>query len=116
MSSEMTWAFRLEHILQAIGKIQRYTVGHTGESLRTDDKTLDAVVRNFQVIGEAARHIPESIQQAHPEVPWSDMQKMRHVLVHNYDRIDPAIVWQTVQNDLPPLIEPLQKLLAVTKS
>jgi uncharacterized protein with HEPN domain len=115
MSSDKKWSFRLQHILHAIEKIQRYTEEHTEESFGSDEKTIDAVIRNFQVIGEAARLIPDNVQSAHPDIPWSDMQKMRHVLVHDYDKVDAAMVWRTVQQDLPPLVEPLKRLLAETK-
>ncbi len=72
---------------------------------------MDAVIRNFQVIGEAARKVPDDVQQAHYEIPWSLMQGMRHVLVHDYDAVKLDVVWRTIQESLPPLVEPLKKLL-----
>jgi uncharacterized protein with HEPN domain len=72
---------------------------------------VDAVIRNFQVLGEAAGQVPDDVRKTNPHIPWSDMQKMRHVLVHHYDKIDVARVWQTIKDDLPPLVEPLSKLL-----
>lgn len=111
MSSGSRWHFRVHHLLEAIEKIQRYISGLDQSAFAGDDKTLDAVVRNFQVIGEAARRVPDHVRQAHPEIPWSEMQKMRHVLVHDYDRIDAAIVWATIRKDLPPLLDPLHALL-----
>jgi uncharacterized protein with HEPN domain len=77
MSSDKKWSFRLQHILHAIEKIQRYTEEHTEESFGSDEKTIDAVIRNFQVIGEAARLIPDNVQSAHPDIPWSDMQNSK---------------------------------------
>jgi hypothetical protein len=62
MSVERKWAFRIEHILEAIAKIQRYTQGMTEESFAADERTVDAVIRNFQVIGEAVRHVPRDVQ------------------------------------------------------
>jgi len=61
MSVERKWAFRIEHILAAIIKIQRYTDGMTEESFAADERTVDAVIRNFQVIGEATRHVPRDV-------------------------------------------------------
>lgn len=111
MSSGRQWTYRIEHILKAVGRIRSYTSGMDKEELATNQMVLDAVVRNFQVIGEAAGKVPEDVRQAHPEIPWADMQKMRHVVVHDYDRVDVGVIWDTIQHDLPPLVEPLQKLL-----
>jgi uncharacterized protein with HEPN domain len=72
---------------------------------------VDAVVRNFQVLGEAARHVPPDIQNKYPEVPWAIMQGMRNILVHDYFKVKVDIVWRTIQADLPPLVAPLQRIL-----
>lgn len=72
---------------------------------------FDAVIRNFQVIGEAARKMPKEVQVRYALMPWSLMQGMRHVLVHDYHRIDGGIVWRAIQKDLPALIEPLRNIL-----
>ena len=77
----------------------------------TDSKTIDAVVRNLIVIGEASRHIPESIEQRHPEVPWSTMRGIRNVVVHEYFGVDAGIVWETARHDLPPLLPLLENVL-----
>jgi len=111
MSVERKWAFRIAHILEAIAKIQRYTQGMTEESFAADERTVDAVIRNFQVIGEAARHVPRDMQTRYQEIPWSLMQGMRHVLVHGYDMVKLEVVWRTMQEELPPLIEPLRNVL-----
>ena len=84
MSTERRWQIRIEHILEAINKIERYTAGLSEEAFANQDMAVDAVIRNFQVIGEAARHIPDDVQARYPEVPWSLMQGMRHILVHDY--------------------------------
>lgn len=76
-----------------------------------DQKTVDAVIRNFTVIGEAVRSVPEHIVSAHAEIPWRDMGDMRNVIVHSYHKVDLKIVWDTIQNDLPGLVEPLAQLL-----
>jgi uncharacterized protein with HEPN domain len=69
---------------------------------------------NFIVIGEAANHVPDPVQEAHPEVPWNLMRAMRNRLVHVYFTVDPDIMWQTVQQDLPALLKPLENLLQDT--
>lgn len=115
MSSARPWRFRIRHILDAIERIQEYAGDMDADALASHRMALDAVVRNFQVIGEAARLVPESVRTAHPEIPWSNMQRMRHVLVHDYDRVDSNVVWQTIHVDLPSLVAPLTQLLAETQ-
>jgi uncharacterized protein with HEPN domain len=77
-----------------------------------DAKTLKAVAADLTIIGEAARHVPDAVVQADPEIPWALMRGMRNRIVHGYYQVDPVIVWDTCQNDLPPLVDPLQNLLA----
>jgi uncharacterized protein with HEPN domain len=109
--SSRKWVFRIQHILEAIERIQQYTEGMNESEFAGEQKTKDAVLRNFQVIGEAARHVPKEIQGLHPGIPWSVMIGMRHVLVHDYDIIDTSTLWLTIQQDLPPLVPKLQRLL-----
>jgi uncharacterized protein with HEPN domain len=66
---------------------------------------------NFIIIGEAANQIPEEIEEKHAEIPWSLMRAMRNRIVHAYFEVDEKLMWDTVQNDLPPLIPELEKLL-----
>ena len=111
MSSAEDWTIRIRHILDAIARIQDYTHEMTADSFAAHAMAVDAVVRNFQVIGEATRHIPKGVQLDHPEIPWTRMRDMRHVLVHRYEIVDLPTVWSTVQNDLPPIVPLLSKLL-----
>ena len=111
MSAHRKWHFRIDHILEAIAKVQRYTAGMNQEAFAADDLVVDAVQRNFTVIGEAARQVPVEIQRKHPEIPWALMQGMRNIIVHEYDAVKLDVIWRTIQNNLPPLVEPLQKLV-----
>ena len=110
-SEQRDWKFRVRHIIEAARKILDYTGGMNREQFLRDGKTLDAVVRNFMVIGEAARRIPQDVALAHPEVPWADMRAMRNVLAHDYDRVDADVVWKGVTEDLPKLIPLLTAIL-----
>jgi len=105
------WKFRIEHILQAIQKIQDYTSGLDFDAFTNDTKTIDAVIRNFMVIGEAANNVPDEIQEKYQNIPWRIMKGMRNVLVHNYDRVKEEIIWDTIQLELDPLIPLLQIVL-----
>ena len=102
---------RVSDILDAIDKIARYTADHTRKTFEVDDKTVDAVVRNITIIGEASTHMPEEVEARVPGVPWSEMRGMRNIVVHEYFGVDFDILWETVQHDLPPLVWPLQELL-----
>ncbi len=109
------WAFRIQDILDAIAKIQRYVSAVDFEAFENDEEIMDAVVLNLTVIGEAANHIPSEITDNHPEIPWRQMIDLRNFSVHAYWNLRPSVIWDTIQNDLPPLIKPLQKLLASAK-
>jgi len=111
MSDDKRWQVRIEHILDAIGKIERYTTGLNEDTFAQQSVIVDAVIRNFQVIGEAARHIPNEVQARYPEIPWSQMQGMRHILVHDYFAVKLDVVWRTIQQSLPPLLVPLRRTL-----
>jgi len=101
---------RIRDILDAIEHIERYSV--QGRARFENDELIQSwFTRHLQIIGEAARLIPEDVRKRAPEVPWSKMIGMRHILVHDYFRIDTEIVWQVVANDLPRLKAFLQGLL-----
>lgn len=107
----------LDHILQAIARIERYTHTHSYESFSQDELCQDAVIRNIEIIGEAARnidgHAPEFARQ-HPEVPWAALYAMRNRVAHGYWTVDLAVVWQVVIRDIPELEKTLRAILATT--
>lgn len=105
------WRMRVEDILQSIAVIQEYTRGMTLESFARDRKTVDAVLHNITIIGEAAGHVPPEVADAHSEIPWKVMRDFRNVVVHVYFGIQLSILWNTIQNDMPPLVVPLKQLL-----
>lgn len=109
--SSREWRHRIEDILDAITEIHTFTEGATLEQFSADAKTLKAVAADLMIIGEAANHVPEDVQEAHQDVPWFVMRAMRNRIVHVYFDIDADILWDTVQHDLPNLVEPLKRLL-----
>ena len=104
------WLFRVNDILDAITAVQQYVAGMTYDDFVADRKTVDAVIRNLIVIGEAAGHIPDEIFQEHSGIPWHDMRAMRNFIVHEYFGVSDKILWDTIQLNLPPLIQLLRVL------
>lgn len=93
----------LEHILEAIGKIDRYTAGLDFQKFDKNELVQDGVVRELEIIGEAAKHISEKFRTYHPAILWTDISGMRNKLIHEYFGVDAEIVWKTVTEDLPKL-------------
>lgn len=100
----------LEDILTAIGKIERYTKGLSLETFSRDEKTVDAVVRNLEVVGEAVKKLPQAIRYEHSHVDWKKMAGLRDILIHEYFGIDETILWDIVENKLPPLSQQIKKI------
>ncbi len=110
MSTER-WQERVEDILAAIAEIETFVADMSRSEFLDDVKTQKAVVASLTIIGEAARYVPEEVTRNTPDVPWALMRGMRNRIVHAYYQVDPEIVWNTCQNDLPPLVRPLKDLL-----
>ncbi len=105
------WRFRIQDILDAIESIRIYTEGSDFTIFERDKRTVDAVVRNLIIIGEAAARVPDSTVRAHPDVPWAEMRAMRNLVVHQYFGVSNRILWDTAQVNLPSLVVPLQAIL-----
>lgn len=95
----------VDDILNAMTEVREFTVRMDFGSFSTDRKTINAVVRSLEVIGEASKQIPDEIREQHPLVPWKYMAGMRDKLSHEYWGVDLEIVWRVVQEELP-LLEP----------
>jgi uncharacterized protein with HEPN domain len=106
------WKLRVTDILEAVAKIKDYTADMDADVFGSDPKTIDAVIRNFTIIGEAATHVPTQITEAYPQIPWRKMRDMRNVAVHTYFGVKKHIIWDAIQDDLPPLVPLLEELLS----
>ncbi len=105
------WDIRIDDMVAAVDKILRYTAGMDKAAFAADERTIDAVVRNLIVIGEAAAHVPEDVVAASPQIPWARMRGMRNLAVHEYFGIDVNVLWDTVTGNLPSLPPLLRELL-----
>ena len=94
---------RLEHMLQAIERIQRYIAGKTFENFITDDMMYYAVVKNIEILGEASNMLTEEFRGSHPQTPWKLVNGMRNYIVHEYFQVDNNVVWDVITRDLPVL-------------
>lgn len=101
-----------QDIIDAAADIERFMAGVSLERLTGDRKTLFAVAKALENIGEAVKQIPAAVRRRYPDIPWKDMAGMRDVLVHDYFGVDAAIVWKTVKEDLPPLKRSIGDILA----
>jgi uncharacterized protein with HEPN domain len=106
------WRLRVGDILEAIARIERYVDGLNFEQFQEDQKTVDAVIRNLEVIGEAVRHLTAQRDLLPTDIPWADIAGMRNVLIHAYFGVDLKIIWHTIVEDLSELRKALQKLAA----
>jgi uncharacterized protein with HEPN domain len=102
---------RITDIIEAIETVLEYTIGMTFEQFASDRKTIDAVIRNFIIIGEAASHLPDDLMETHPELPWREMRDMRNIVVHEYFGVDNRVVWETLQRNLPSLLPLLRQVI-----
>lgn len=109
--SSREWFFRIEDIVKAIEKIESYIDSMTLAEFKKNQLIIDAVVRNFEIIGEASNHIPKNIKLSNPEIQWVEMYGMRNILIHEYFGFEVDTVWYTAKNHLPNLKLKLMKIL-----
>jgi uncharacterized protein with HEPN domain/predicted nucleotidyltransferase len=105
------WRFYIKDMIEFGEKVLDFTAGIDEAAFIDDDLTYYATVHSIQLIGEAARHIPQVVKEAYPDIPWHDIIGTRNRIVHGYDVIDQDVIWKIVQNDIPALLPQLQKLL-----
>jgi uncharacterized protein with HEPN domain len=104
----------LKDISVAIKSIEEFVAGMDLEAFQTDDKTVSAVVRKLEIIGEAAKQIPEDMRQIHPGIPWKEMAGMRDKLIHFYFGVDHQLVWKAIRERLPRIKPEIEKMLTET--
>ncbi len=100
---------RLHDIAEAIDRIFEYSTSHSLDSFAADQMAVDAVVRNLEVIGEAARHVDAVTAARLADVPWQDMRDLRNLLIHEYFGVSVPIIWETISRDLRPVREAIRR-------
>ena len=100
----------IEDIETAVARIERYVAGLDRQGFLQDEKTIDAVVRNLEIIGEAVRWLPGEFKERHTEVPWSQIAGLRNRIVHDYFGLDLEIIWRVLETSLPEFKQHLANL------
>jgi len=109
------FGFYLEDILISMERIQEYIGGLGFVQFKQNYMVVDAVVRNFEIIGEAAKHIPVQLVKKYPEIPWHKMKGLRNIVAHEYFGIDYEMIWEIAKNDLPKNLSDLRILIEQEK-
>lgn len=108
--AQREWHFYLDDMIGFAEKVLSYTEGFDQSSFVASGITYDATLRNLELIGEAATHLPEQVRQSHPEIPWRLVISTRNRLIHGYLGIDNDTLWSIIQEDVPELILQIKKL------
>jgi uncharacterized protein with HEPN domain len=102
----------LMDIQEACEKVLRFTAGMTYKGFVHDELHFDAVVRNLEIIGEAVKNLSEELRQKHPNIEWRKIAGFRDIVAHNYFGVSDEIVWDVVENEIPPLLEKVKVMLS----
>lgn len=101
----------LEDIFKAVESIEEFTRGMNYEEFLEDKKTIFAVVRAFEIIGEATKNVPDNIRDDYPNIPWKSMAGMRDKVIHGYFGVDNKVLWKTAKEDIPELKSKIKNIL-----
>ena len=101
----------IEHIQDCIKKVKAYTDDLDEDSFIENEMVQDAVIRNFEIIGEATKMISDNLKQSYYEIPWKEIAGMRDKLIHDYLGVDVYVIWETIKNDIPILEKFLDKII-----
>jgi uncharacterized protein with HEPN domain len=103
-------ALYISDLIESVTRIMDYTDGVSREQLDDDHEKVDAIIRNFEVLGIAARNLPDEVKERYSDIPWNDIVSLRNKVAHEYFAINLDIIWQTIKEDLPTLKHQLAQL------
>ena len=108
------WRFYVQDMIEFCGRVLSYTEGLDQQTFLADGRTYDATLRNLELVGEAATHVPSDVRKAHPEVPWHAVMGTRNRLAHAYLHISDDVIWSIIQGAIPELVPSLRTVLGTT--
>ena len=108
------WRFYIQDMIEFSEKVLSYTEGLDQDAFIADELTYDATLRNLELIGEAATHIPNEVRETYPDIPWHAIVGTRNRLAHSYLSISNNIIWTIIQDAIPKLLPELRNLLNTT--
>ena len=108
------WRFYVEDMQKFCDKVLTYTAGLDKQTFLSEQRTYDATLRNLELIGEAATHVPDEVRRAHSDIPWHAIIEMRNRLAHGYLHISDDVIWSIIQDAIPGLVSSLRNLLDTT--
>ena len=109
------WRFYVKDMIECAEKVLFFTDGMDQYTFLKETLTYDATLRNLELIGEAATHIPDAVREIQPEIPWRTIVATRNRLAHEYLGIDNDVVWDIIQNDIPALLLTLRRIPGITE-
>ena len=105
------WRFYVQDMIEFSEKVLSYTNGLDQSTFIADGRTYDATLRNLELVGEAATHVPRAVRDAHPEIEWREIIATRNRVAHGYMGMDEDVIWDIIQTDIPNLLSALRGLL-----
>ena len=114
-AEDRNYIMYLEDIELSMNRISEYTSGMDFQHFKWDYKTVDAVIRNFEIIGEAAKKLPDYLKDKNPQIPWNEMYRLRNRIIHEYFGIDYEIIWEIAVNYLPNNLKELSAIIEYEK-
>ncbi|MFH0947922.1 MAG: DUF86 domain-containing protein [Elusimicrobiota bacterium] len=111
MNKDRTCSMFIEDIFESINKIEKYLEGFSYEKFSVNEMIVDAVVRNFEIIGEASNNISKEIREKYNNIPWKEMNGLRNMVAHEYFGVDKSIIWEIAKKDLPEVKPKIKSIL-----
>ena len=110
------WSFYVKDMIEFARKVEAFTEGMDQDAFVSIPLTYDATLRNLELIGEAAIHVPGAVREAHPEIPWSEIIALRNRIAHAYLGIDDDIIWSVIVDAIPELLLALNRIAEVNEA